>query len=125
MTKLPNEAVDSLRGKLPPEDFQALTRWIGATVEREVARAISLAHLENSGSHLGLTDQVRDMLLRLSDESNLAPHQVLFKSLGLFKIALDAAFEGNRLAILGQDDDIVQEIVGIDAPAPVAQAIGG
>ena len=42
---------------------------------------------------------------------------LLLKALTLYEVAIDAAREGQRLAMLGQDYRFIREVVGLEEPS--------
>ena len=111
--------------RIPPEDLENLvdlmSERVGELVSQSFESVLS-SRLERYRNTRGLTDDVNDLSSRIAREYQMSPSEVLLKALGLFKLALDANFEGNRIAILDQQDEIVQEIVGLEPSE--AQLIG-
>ena len=65
-----------------------------------------------------LTEAVEEMARAL----RVSRDEVHRRAITLFKAAFDAGHEGNRLAILTPDDDIVRDIVGFRAAEPASPA---
>ena len=111
--------------RIPPEDLENLvdlmSERVGELVSQSFESVLS-SRLERYRNTRGLTDDVNDLSSRIAREYQMSPSEVLLKALGLFKLALDANFKGNRIAILDQQDEIVQEIVGLEPSE--AQLIG-
>jgi hypothetical protein len=112
------ELAEILR-KLSPEDrFRLIDRMRELATElSEDHQAQDLCRLRDT---LGLSDAVALALWELALTYKMRPEEVLAKGLGLFKIARDAAAKGFRLAILNSQDEIEQEIVGIEASRDTA-----
>ena len=73
-----------------------------------------------------LTDDMMALIDSMTRESGDSRQDVLWKGLTLYLKASEAEREGRKLAILDDDDVIVEEILGIGAPlAGSAHAMGG
>ena len=71
----------------------------------------------------GYSGEVDGLLRLLAARSNDTYEDVLRKALTLYSFALDAKEQGNRLAVLNPEDEIVHEIIGLGfstEPHPVA-----
>lgn len=66
----------------------------------------------------GFSERVKAVLGRAVRESGEDAEDVLLKGLALFLKASEAERSGQRLAILDEDDVIVRELTGINAPLP-------
>ena len=60
-----------------------------------------------------LNDELVSDLNDLMRHSGDSPDELFRKALALYKLGIEAKEEDNRLAVVGSDGEIVQEIVGI------------
>ena len=125
MTSEEKKTIAEGLARIPPEDLENLVDLMSERVGELVSNSFEsffFAELERCQNSRGLADDVNDLSSRIAREYRMSPSEVLLKALGLFKWALDADTKGNRIAILDQQDDIVQEMVGLQSP--VDQYIG-
>ena len=69
--------------------------------------------LKGNRFDLQLNDELVSSLNDLMQHSGDSPEEVFRKALALYKVGVEAKEEDNRLAIVGPDGEIVQEIVGL------------
>jgi hypothetical protein len=69
--------------------------------------------LKGTHLHLELPIEVVSSLNNLMMHSGDSPGELFRKALALYKLGIEAKDEDNRLAVVGSDDEIVQEIVGL------------
>ncbi len=62
---------------------------------------------------LQMPDEMLKVLNELINQTNHEPDEIFFKSLFLYKAAVDAEQEGKKMVILDSDGDIDQEIQGL------------
>ena len=120
MEKSQKDQVAEVLKKLPGSDLDALKNYIIGVASEAIENTLP-SKIDWFMLQLGFDKDMAQSLSRLADEAGMSRTVTLRKALGLFKIALDAEAEGNRLAILSPRDDIVQDIVGIN-PAYEATA---
>jgi hypothetical protein len=64
-----------------------------------------------------------DAVDELSEALGVSRDEVIRRAITLLKVAFDANGEGNRLAILTSDDEIVRDIVGVRPAKPRAKVV--
>lgn len=69
--------------------------------------------LKGNYLEIELPDEVVSSLNKLMLHSGDSPAEVFRKALALYKVGIEARGEDNRLAVVGPDDEIVHEIVGL------------
>ena len=68
---------------------------------------------------LTLPAALDDAVEEIAEASGISRAEAIRRAITLMKVAFDANRQGNRLAILTPDDEIVRDIVGV-GPAPQA-----
>lgn len=97
---------------LSPDDSSKLVALMPELVEQAVDKALPPA-LDRVLREIGYSSEVIGILRLLAARSNDAYEDVLRKALTLYSFGLDAAGQGNRLAVLNPEDEIVHEIIGL------------
>ena len=123
-TELTQEVADALKG-LSENQVKAVVRFV-SKVSRdtltEVLPAQIRAALADTLTSVGYTEEIAGLVQLLAARSGDSREDTLKKALTLYGLALDARRQGNRLAILSPEDDIVQDIIGFDVAE--TQAVG-
>ena len=65
---------------------------------------------------IGFTAEALGLIKLLAVKSNQSRDEVIDQALTLYGLVLDAVEQGNKLAILSPEDEIVRDINGIGAP---------
>ena len=116
-------AVEALK-PLCGEDSEALLGVIRRCAEEAAEKALRSRIKRVLGSR-GASTEVSDLADKLAEMTGESKRDLLIKALSLYRAALQANAEGNRLAILNPEDEIVREIVGFDPPRLTPQPVEG
>lgn len=90
--------------------------FLKSIVKSEIRKSVPLA-IDESFQKFRFDEEVSGLIHLLAARSNDAKDQVLRKALTLYGLALDAREKGNKLAILGPDDEILHDVTGFE-PIP-------
>lgn len=77
-----------------------------------------LMEYDENIKRIGLTRETKRLMGRLAQETGNTPSDILVKALTLYDVANKARSEGNRIAVLSPDDEIIREIIGFEPLAP-------
>ena len=113
MNETQKDHVAEVIKKITAEEFETLKNFF-IDLANEAIQKTLLANIDSYMNRLGYETELTQILFTLADEAKIPRDKIFRKALGLFKIALDAEAEGNHLAILNPEDDIIQDIVGIN-----------
>jgi hypothetical protein len=109
---------------LSSDQSSQLAAVMSQAVEKAVGNVLP-SSMERVLHEIGYSNVVLGLLHLLAAKSNDSYDDLLRKALTLYGVALDASDNGNRLAILNPEDEIVREITGIKSsdqtPQPVAR----
>jgi hypothetical protein len=70
-------------------------------------------HYEGNSLAIDLSDDAMAIVNDLIDRTQESPSELFIKALVLYKVAMDAKAEGNHLAIVNADGELVQDIIGL------------
>ena len=97
----------------------------------EDLRAISktLKNLTKRFDELGITPELIQLIRQVAAESGEAEDTVINKGLELYLLAVEENAQGNRIAVLSPEDEIVREIQGVgrgevNIPKPSTSSAG-
>jgi hypothetical protein len=99
--------------KLPPGDASKLMVGFLKEIAEDAVRHAIPVSLREFYEQIGYSDEVPTLLEDLTARTGESGAVILRKALRLLSAAWDAEEEGNRIAILTPDDEIVQDVVGI------------
>jgi len=115
------EQVDITTG-LSSDQSSQLGTLMSQAVEKAISHVLP-SSMERVLHEIGYSNVVLGLLHLLVARSNESYDDLLRKALTLYSFALEAKEQGNRLAILNPDDEIVHEISGLgSSPEPHAVA---
>jgi RNA-binding protein YhbY len=84
-----------------------------ATITQQVSEGIADHEDAGFAMIMDISSDTRELLARMAAESGGDEFEVIGKALALYRVALDARREGNRIGIFGEDCELEREIVGI------------
>jgi hypothetical protein len=123
-----NETVKTKGAEITKELSSGQSSQLDALMAEAVEKAVRNvlpSLIERTLHEIGYSNVVLGLLQLLAAKSNDSYDDLLRKALTLYGVALDAKDNGNRLAILNPEDEIVREITGIKSsdqtPQPVAR----
>lgn len=118
-----NDLTDLL-STMPPDKRETVLRVVTESAAKAIKtledtlpstiEKILSPRLVDAFQKLGYTEEVAGLVQLLAARSGDSRESVLRKALTLYGLALDANEKGNKLAVLSPDDEIVQDITGID-----------
>ncbi len=89
-----------------------------ASIRRMVKSAVRKAlpaAIKSATERLGHDAEVAGLVRLLASRSNDAREEVIRKALTFYGLALDAREKGNKVVIVGPDDEIIHDVVGFEA----------
>ena len=107
--------------EVSPHESRRFLALVPELIEEVMKKALPSV-VERLLEKKGYSSEVDGLLRLLAAKSNDTYEDVLRKALTLYSFALDAKEQGNRLAVLNPEDEIVHEIIGLGsstAPHPV------
>jgi len=120
----PDARLSDLLRELPPGDASRLMVGLLKGIAEEAVRDALPASLREFSEQNGYSDAVPTLLEEITSKTGKSGAAVLRKALTLYNAAWNAEEDGNRLAILTPEDEIVHDIVGIHPkPAPAENLV--
>ncbi len=116
------QVLETVAGGLSPEQAIALVNLINKLAAEAVRQAVHRVARPLS-SNKGYTPEVGALTRLIAAKSGDTLEGVMLKALTLYSLARDAVEQGDRLAILNPDDEIVRNIVGFETPDLAGEAL--
>ena len=94
-------------------DWEKTVRRI---VKSEIRRSLPAA-IEEATRSRRYDEEIAGLVQLLAARSNEVKEEVIRKALTLYGLALDAKEKGNKVVIVGPDDEIIHDVVGFESIA--------